>query len=514
MANRIPLAYADVELQLSTSISVGATSFSVASANDDDGNALPAGKYCFTIDSGTSAKEYLIGQLNGTAVTSVYSVSRQGVESSGAARAHRIGAPATLTDFATIQRVADILRGQVDLDGSNPVGYDAEPTLADRKDLATVGYVLDTVSGGTVAFDSQVISSANGGEAIVAGNLVYFKTSDQEWYKTDADTAATVDGVQLGIALGTGSDGVAITGGVQTSGTYTTSGLTAGSLYYASNTAGAISSSAGTTSRVIGLALSTTKLLLIPVNPQSQTSANVAALAGGGNFGTPSSTNKFLTETYNASATGLPVVRTYLNAGSPATWTKPAGLKYIVVEVQAGGGGGAGGTSGSSTAGGGGSGAYTRKLIPAASLGATETVTTGAAGAAGGNNANGGTGGDSSFGAHLVCTGGGGGTTGGSGGSGGSVTTAGDFSFAGISGSVASSSGMGTDGRYFPPAASSYMSKGGRGSVSGFTDTVVTGQMDTGYGGGGVTAVGDSVGATWGGSAGLAGIVLVTEYYS
>jgi microcystin-dependent protein len=252
----------------------------VASATDDDGNALPAGKYCFTVDRGTSAKEYLIGQLNGTSVTSVYSVSRQGVETSGAARAHRIGASVILTDFATIQRVADILRGQVDLDGSSPVGYDAEPTLADRKDLATVGYVLDTVSGGTVAYDSQIISSATGGENIVAGNLVYFKTSDQEWYLTDADTAATVDGVQLGIALGTGSNGVAITGGVQISGTYTTTGLTAGALYYASNTGGAISSSAGTTSRVVGLALSTTKLLLIPVNPQSLTKTNFDFLAG------------------------------------------------------------------------------------------------------------------------------------------------------------------------------------------------------------------------------------------
>lgn len=280
MANKIPLAYADVELQLSTSISVGATSFSVASATDDDGNALPAGKYCFTIDSGTSAKEYLIGQLNGTDVTSVSSVSRQGVETSGSVRAHRIGAPATLTDFATIQRVADVLRGQVDLDGSNPVGYDAEPTLADRKDLATVGYVLDTVSGGTVAFDSQVVSAANGGESTVAGNLVYFKTSDQEWYLTDADTAATVDGVQLGIALGTGSDGVAITGGVQISGTYTTSGLTAGALYYASNTAGAISSSAGTVTRVVGLALSTTKLLLIPTTPRTPTHSQQLFISG------------------------------------------------------------------------------------------------------------------------------------------------------------------------------------------------------------------------------------------
>ena len=79
MANKIPLAYADIELQLSSAISIGDTSFTLSSANDDDGNALPAGKYCFTIDNGTSNKEYLLGQLNGTTVSSVVNVSRQGV---------------------------------------------------------------------------------------------------------------------------------------------------------------------------------------------------------------------------------------------------------------------------------------------------------------------------------------------------------------------------------------------------------------------------------------------------
>ena len=205
MANKIPLAYADIELQLSSAISIGDTSFTLSSANDDDGNALPAGKYCFTIDNGTSNKEYLLGQLNGTTVSSVVNVSRQGVETSGAVRAHRVGASAIVTDFATIQRVADILRGQETLDSSNPVAYDDEPTLSNREELATVAYVLDTVNGGTVNFDNQVITGVNAGETVAAGDLVYFKTSDQEWYLCDADTAATVSGVRIGIALGAGS---------------------------------------------------------------------------------------------------------------------------------------------------------------------------------------------------------------------------------------------------------------------------------------------------------------------
>jgi hypothetical protein len=499
MASLIPRAIADVELQLASAVAVGSTSFTLSSANDDDGNALPAGIYCFTIDSGTSNKEYLIGQVNGTAVTSVKTVTRQGVETSGAVRAHRVGAPCIVTNFATLQRVADILRGQLDLDGSTPIGYDAEPTLTDREQIATVGYVIDTAAGGTVAFDSQVIAGV-GGESIVAGNLVYFKTSDQEWYLTDADTAATVEGVQLGIALGTGSDGVPVAGGIQISGTYTTTGLTAGSLYYAGNTAGAISASAGTIKQVIGIALSTTKLLLIPRNPQNTSTRQKDALAGGGDFGTPSGTNKFVTEEFLFSDETVPVVRTYLNAGSPHTWTRPEGLKYVIVEVQAGGGGGGGATDTAGLRGsGGGGGGYSKKLIEAGSLGETETVTVGA----GGNGSSGGdtasTGGTSSFGTHATATGGTGGTGNhGQAGDGG-VGSSGDLNLYGQRGQASVASGPLGDGGH------SFLG----GTVVGNGSTSVNGNTGRIYGGGGG---GGGRNAT--GGAGAPGIVIVTEHYS
>ena len=54
MSNQIPLAYADIELQLAGAISVSDTSLVLSSSTDDDGNALPAGKYCFTIDNGST----------------------------------------------------------------------------------------------------------------------------------------------------------------------------------------------------------------------------------------------------------------------------------------------------------------------------------------------------------------------------------------------------------------------------------------------------------------------------
>lgn len=148
MTNIIPLAPADIEFQLSASIAVGATSFTLSSATDDDGNALAAGLYCFTINNGKSNKEYLMGDLSGTTVSNVVSISRQGVSSSGAANAHRVGDPVIISNFASIQRTVDALRGQIDIDGSNPISYDADPTFNQDQQIITKKYADDLAIAG------------------------------------------------------------------------------------------------------------------------------------------------------------------------------------------------------------------------------------------------------------------------------------------------------------------------------------------------------------------------------
>jgi len=100
---------ADFRTSLATKLAVGGTSFTLQSATDDDGVALPAGKYYFTCDGENSQKEHFYCDLAGANATNVQSVSRQGVKTSGAVREHRVGATITITDFAHIKDIADFV---------------------------------------------------------------------------------------------------------------------------------------------------------------------------------------------------------------------------------------------------------------------------------------------------------------------------------------------------------------------------------------------------------------------
>lgn len=130
-------------------------------------------------------------------------------------------------------------------------------------DLARKAYV-DSVVAGTYP-SNRIVVAGTGGAVIVAGDLVYLDFADSEWKLADSDTAATVDNIILGIAQGAGTDGGAISSGVLVAGLDSNqSGLTANSIYYATATAGDISTSPGTVEVTVGIALSTTTLLFAP----------------------------------------------------------------------------------------------------------------------------------------------------------------------------------------------------------------------------------------------------------
>ena len=93
--------------------------------------------------------------------------------------------------------------------------------------------------------------------SVAAGELCYF--SGTNWDETDADAEATSNKM-LGISIGTTD--------ILTHGIWTTTGLTAGDIYYVSITEAGITnikpSGTGDIVRVVGYALSTTELYFDP----------------------------------------------------------------------------------------------------------------------------------------------------------------------------------------------------------------------------------------------------------
>ena len=216
-------------------------------------------------------------------------------------------------------------------------------------------------------------------------------------------------------------------------------------------------------------------------------------------------TGVITTHSHGASAGTLPITRIYIASGSPYTWSKPAGLTGITVEIQAPGGGACSvsSSSGGQRAGAG-AGGYCKKTIAVGALGATETVTVGAYGAGGtGAASNGNNGGNCSFGAHCSANGGVASVTSSDYGGNGGTATGGDINIPGQNGCSIFNSPDPGHGGY---GGNAMIGHGGGGGFN--TD----GQAGQGYGGGG-GGPSDTNSASRAGGNGAPGIIIVTEYY-
>lgn len=162
-----------------------------------------------------------------------------------------------------------------------------------------------------------------------------------------------------------------------------------------------------------GNALTTNSILYASAtNTQGQLATSNNGVLIASNTGVPSFLAAGTTGQVLTATTGVPPswttltnfsninVQTFTSSG---TYTPTSGMKFCVVEVCGGGGGGGGaaltGVTQVAAAGGGGGGGYSRIVLTAATVGASQTVTIGAGGTAGANTGgNGGTGGLSLFG--------------------------------------------------------------------------------------------------------------------
>jgi len=116
--------------------------------------------------------------------------------------------------------------------------------------------------------------------------------------------------------------------------------------------------------------------------------------AAAGTSGTPSSTNKFVTDA-DTTGTGAilrtsaaPAVTEVQTYTASTTWTKPTGAIKVLVQAWGGGGGGGSQSAAIGAQGGGGGGAYKERWFLASDLAATVEATVGAggSGATGGTN--------------------------------------------------------------------------------------------------------------------------------
>lgn len=158
----------------------------------------------------------------------------------------------------TTERALTLTGADITMTGSGTNTYtypSASDTLVGRAstdDLSnkSLGNDLDWNSNG-VKITSQTVGGNN-------GDLVYLSSANT-WSQADADAEATCSSA-LGLRISATE--------VLTIGVYTTTGLTAGSTYYASTTAGGITTTApsgtGDIVRIVGYALSTTEFFFKP----------------------------------------------------------------------------------------------------------------------------------------------------------------------------------------------------------------------------------------------------------
>lgn len=380
-------------------------------------------------------------------------------------------------------------------------------------DIARKAYV-DLTATGSATYDQNLIPG-NAGATVAAGEVIYLKESDGEWYLADGSASATCENVIIGIAQGAGTDGNAISGGILIGGIDKNATYTAGSKYYITDVAGALGTSAGTVEVLVGTGDANNNLVFEHnVTLETLTANEKDALAG--TSGTPSTSNKFVTnddtsdaagsgKIVRATGTALPAldasnltnvpisptvdIQTFTGDG---TYTKPSGALKILVQAW-GAGGGSAGINTNEESGGGGGGGYNEILLEASDVGTTEDITIGLggiAGTSGGGAA--GNGGDTTFGSLLT----------GFGGKGSSAHAAGVV--AGVAG--------GGSGRSNTAQAANTTSYDSRGGGAGTTATGGHAEFGGGGGGNGNGTTGGNGGSTFrGGGGGGGGSKLTTS---
>lgn len=202
------------------------------------------------------------------------------------------------------------------------------------------------IKTGSTALAADFVITLIAGEALTALDAVYINTADGKAYKCDADDTAKLgfigfaqEGALLGANVQIRNHGL-MTGFV---------GLTVGSTYYLSGTLGAITTTAPTYKRPVGIAVSATVIKIIPYSDFY----NCSFFSGSGSFTVPGGINKIRViciggggGSGDASPTGSAVGGNGGNTSFGALMTANGGTGSNYYADPTGGAGGTGGSGG------------------------------------------------------------------------------------------------------------------------------------------------------------------------
>ena len=207
MATKLTKVIANFSTQITTNISVGGLIATLASNLDKQGNALPTGKYCFTLNQGKSNEQHFLCTLTGTAITAVQGVDHSGDLSAGFLKDARINDPIKLTDFVNLKTIVDILNGDDTLDGGKPLKYDGAPALTDPRQIPDKAYTDAALA------DKAGVSANNS----FTGNNTFSGANTFTQPVSVPNPVGSSDAVNLQTVLGIAMGSVTVFTGFQTS---------------------------------------------------------------------------------------------------------------------------------------------------------------------------------------------------------------------------------------------------------------------------------------------------------
>lgn len=181
----LPKVLANFETSLASKLSSSATTGTLNTSTDPEGNTL-SGQYILTLDEGTSSEEHVLATLSGASITTMtrgLDRTDGSTNVAGNQKEHSRGASVKITNM-NLLLINDLINGNTQFDADNIMEYDAEPSFTTASnEICTVKFAEDQANAG--AADMSTTQKGIAEEATQA--------------EIDADTAAGGTGARLAI---------------------------------------------------------------------------------------------------------------------------------------------------------------------------------------------------------------------------------------------------------------------------------------------------------------------------